>query len=101
MSRDLFLISNDIDKNIESLGKKISSISLQLNDEKKLNKELTELINNLENTQNGSEILINDSKSQYNVQYMKNWEIFIGILFIGFFLAKLFKPVIPSLSPSK
>lgn len=101
MSRDLFLISNDIDKNIESLNKKISAISLQLEDEKKLNKEITELIDNLENTQNGSEILINDSKSQYNVQYVKNWEIFIGILFIGILLAKTFKPVIPSLSPTK
>ena len=103
MSRELFLISNDIDKNIESLGKKISAISLQLNDEKKLNKEITELIDNLENTQNGSEILINDSKSQYSVQYAKNWEMFIGILLIGILLAKVFKPVIPlpSITPTK
>lgn len=101
MSRDLFLVSNDIDKNIESLGKQISAITLQLNDEKKLNKEITELINNLENTQNGSEILINDSKHQYNIQYVANWELFIGILLIGILLAKVFKPVITIPSPTK
>ena len=30
------------------------------------NKNMTDLINNLENTQNGSEILIDDSKTKYN-----------------------------------
>ena len=91
MSRDLFLTTNSIDKNIEILDKQMSAISVQLNDEKKLNKEMMELIANLENTQNGSEILINDSKTKYNNQYIKNWEIFVGILIISLLLGKLFK----------
>ena len=36
MSRDLFLITNNIDKNIDILDKQMSSISDQLDDEKKL-----------------------------------------------------------------
>jgi hypothetical protein len=90
-SRDLLSISNYIDTLIAELSKEMSSKSIQLKDEKKINKELTELISNLENTQNGSEILIDDSKKEYNEQYWQNWEIFIGIAFVSLLLGRLFK----------
>jgi hypothetical protein len=89
ISKDLFLTTNNIDKNIEDLDNEMTNISIQLENEKKLNKEMSELINNLQNTQNGSEILIDDSKTKYNIQYYKNLEIFIGILIISGFLTKL------------
>jgi hypothetical protein len=89
MSRDLFLTTNNIDKNIEDLDNEMLNISIQLEKEKKLNKEMSELINNLQNTQNGSEILIDDSKTKYNIQYYKNVEIFIGILILSGLLTKL------------
>jgi hypothetical protein len=89
MSKDLFLTTNNIDKNIEDLDNEMLNISIQLEKEKKLNKEMSELINNLQNTQNGSEILIDDSKTKYNIQYYKNVEIFIGILIISGLLTKL------------
>ena len=89
MSKDLFLTTNNIDKNIENLDNEMLQISIKLENEKKLNKEMSELINNLQNTQNGSEILIDDSKTKYNIQYYKNLEIFIGILIISGFLTKL------------
>jgi len=88
MSRDLFLITNDIDKNIEILNKNMLAISLQLDNEKKLNKEISDLISNLENTQNGSEMLIDDSKSKYNSQYLINCELIIGIFFVSLLFGK-------------
>jgi hypothetical protein len=91
MNRDLFLVTNNIDKNIEMLNKTMLSLSVKLEDEKKLNKEMIKLVSNLENTQNGSEVLINDSKTKYNIQYYKNSEIFIGILIISIVLSGLFK----------
>ena len=89
MSKDLFLTTNNIDKNIENLDNEMLQISIKLENEKKLNKEMSELINNLQNTQNGSEILIDDSKTKYNIQYYKNVEIFIGILILSGLLTKL------------
>jgi midasin (ATPase involved in ribosome maturation) len=83
MSRDLFLTTNNIDKNIDTLDKQMSAISAQLDDEKKLNKEMMELIANLENTQNGSEVLIDDSKERYNQQWTRNIEMFLCIIFIS------------------
>jgi hypothetical protein len=92
MSKDLFLVTNNIDKNIEILDNKMSAISLKLADEKKLNGELLALLKNLQNTQDGSDILIDDSKEAYNIQYYYNWEIIIGILIVSGVLAKTFTP---------
>ena len=99
MSRELFLITNNIDKTIEMLDTQMSSASLKLTDEKNLNKELNTLTSNLQNTQDGSVILIEDSKTNYNIQYYKNLEIFVGILIIGCLLASLFKKKIPVPTP--
>jgi hypothetical protein len=91
MSRDIFLTTNNIDKNIELLDKAMKIVSIKLENEKKLNGELMKVLTNLENTQNGSEILIDDSKNSYNTQYYYNWEIFIGILIISGMFANFFK----------
>lgn len=91
LSRDLFLTTNNIDKNIEYLDEKMSSISKQLDNEKKLNEEMIKLIANLENTQNGSEVLIDDSKAKYNQQWTRNCEIFLSIIIVSLLLGKLFK----------
>jgi hypothetical protein len=95
MSRDLFLATNSIDKNIEQLDTQMAGVSVKLEDEKKLNGELMKILSNLENTQNGSEILIDNSKYSYNAQYYNNWEIFVGILIVSGLLVKLFKPSSP------
>ena len=93
MNRDMFLTTNNIEKNIDILNKNLVLLSAKLNNEKKLNKKMSELMNNLENTQNGSEILIDDSKTKYNIQYYKNIELFIGILIMGGVISKIFKNV--------
>jgi len=95
MSRELFLTSNNIDKNIEELDKKVSDISVRLKKEEELYKKLTKMLANLDNTRNGSEILIDDSKRIYNLQYYKNVEIFFGIIIVIGLLSKLFNKNIP------
>ena len=57
----------------------MKTTSMKLESEKKLNEELTKLMKKLETTQNGSKIMIDDTKEEYNTQYYKNWELFVGI----------------------
>ena len=90
LSKELVTTTNNINKSIESLDAEMSSNAIQLEREKKTNKELTKLVFNLENTQNGSEILIDDTKANYNIQYYKNWELIAGILGIGIMLGRWF-----------
>ena len=91
ISKNLFVVTNDIDSSIEKLDDKMSSISVQLEDEKNLNKEMMDILTNLQNTQNGSEILIDDSKTKYNEQYYKNIQIIVGIFIVSGLLATILK----------
>jgi hypothetical protein len=77
---------NDI---IEKLDLDMKKIEKKLKIERILNIKLTNALNNLETTQNGSEILIDDYKEKYNEQYYKNFQLYVGIILIMFVLAKL------------
>ena len=76
MSKDLFITTNDINKNIEILDNQMKEVSNKLNKEKKIYDESMKLLGNLQNTKNGSEILINDSKEEYNKQYYYKLQIY-------------------------
>jgi hypothetical protein len=39
--------------------------------------ELLKIINQIQTTQDGSFIMIDDAKDEYNIQYYKNWELLI------------------------
>lgn len=90
MSKDLFLTTNNIDRHIEILDDEMKDIAVKLEEEKKTNKELTKLFNNLQNTKEGSTILIEDSKEEYNKQYYANWELILGIFVVSGILATQF-----------
>ena len=96
MNRELFFTTNNIDSIIEELIKQVSSISIKLEKEEELYKNLKELAENIGNTQDGSQVLIDDSKKRYNEQYYKNIEIFIGIIIGIILLVKIFKKPIPT-----
>ena len=90
MNKKLIVTTNEIDKLINSLAKDMVGVSKRLDKEKKLNEELVLKYNSFQNTQNGSEILIDDSKKEYNIQYYKNWEMVFGIIMMGGLLGTLF-----------
>jgi hypothetical protein len=71
----------------------MQTVTYKLNDEKELNGELLKLINRVQTTQDGSAIMIDDAKDEYNMQYYANWELFIGIIVVmGISVKLLNKP---------
>ena len=99
MSRDIFLTTNGIDKMIEKLNNQMSTIVDEINREKELNVVLTQKLKHLQNTENGSEILVDDSKTEYNIQYYKNWEMYFGVVMVITLIFKIYK--LPTFSPNK
>jgi hypothetical protein len=57
---------------------------------KNKNTELTNSFLQAENVKNGSKTMINDTKSEYNYQYYKNVQLFIGIIAIIGLSTKIF-----------
>ena len=82
LSGEMFTVTNNIQKNIEELDGGVTNISDELTKEKNKNKELEKLATGLKGTQDGSSMLINDTKKQYQNIFFQNFELFIGILFI-------------------
>ena len=96
LNSDMFLVTNNIQQNIKDLDMEMRTVSKKLEDEKELNDELLMLIHRIRTTQDGSAIMINDAKDEYNIQYYKNWEMFIGIIiFMSVAVKLLNKPSIP------
>ena len=92
LNSDIFLITNNIQKKIQDLNIEMKAVSNNLNNEKELNSELLSFINNIQTTEDGSSIMIGDAKEEYNRQYYKNWELFIGIIvFVGITIKMLKK----------
>lgn len=91
MSREVFLTTNGIDKMIENLNSQMSTIADEIRREKELNIILTQKLKHLQNTENGSEILVDDSKTEYNIQYYKNWEMYFGVVMVVTLIYKVYK----------
>jgi hypothetical protein len=93
LNSDIFVVTNNIQKKIKDLDTEMQTVTLKLQDEKELNGELLKLINRIQTTQDGSAIMIDDAKDEYNIQYYANWELFIGIVFfMGVSVKLLNKP---------
>jgi len=93
INSELFLISNDIGVNIEAIEELVEDIAKKLEEEKKTNASLMATISNITNIQNGSEVLISDSKYLYTSQYINNIEMIVGIFIISIMLSKFFTPL--------
>lgn len=90
-NKDVIDITNNIKYDITQLGTIINRINLQLANEKELNAELKKLIDNLNNNNNGSNIMLDETTDIYNKQYLWNIEIFTGILILCVLIAKTYK----------
>jgi hypothetical protein len=82
LSGNMFTTTNNIEKSIKQLDIYMSKILVKLTKEKEKNKKLEKMLNSLKGTEKGSDLLISDSKIEYNLVYFKNIELIIGILII-------------------
>lgn len=85
-NKEVINLTNLIKNDIKQLDKLINDINIKLSTEKALNKELSKLILNLKNDNNGSSIMLDETTILYNKQYLWNIEIFIGIIILSFLI---------------
>lgn len=88
---DLFIIANEIKMANDNL-KKYTQVKLQqINSERELNETNQSTFSDIQESNSGAKIMINDYKTEYNTQYYKNVELFIGILFMVGVSYKIFR----------
>lgn len=88
----LFILSNDVQINIDNINKKLFQINVLIKQEKNKNKSLKRKLGMIENKSNTSSVLIDDYKDIYDKRYLRNWGLLLSsiicILFIGIIYKK-------------
>ena len=102
LNKDLFVTTNDIQKNIDDLNVQLNALDKKITEEKKTNAHLIFKLQQLEGMNNGSQVMSGNSQELYKQQYISNWDMVVGILIISGALVTVFrKPITSSIPTTK
>jgi hypothetical protein len=85
------MISNNIDKNTETINNRLQKINILIRKEKIKNKQLKRKLGIVEKKYNGSDELISNYKEIYNSDYLTNFALFCGVILLGTIMAIKFR----------
>jgi hypothetical protein len=91
INSELFMISNNIDKNTETINDRLQKINILIRKEKIKNKQLKRKLGIVEKKYNGSDELISNYKEMYNLDYLTNFALFCGVILLGTIMAIKFR----------
>ena len=91
INSELFMTSNNIEKDTENINDRLQKINALIAKEKIKNRQLKKRLGIVEKKYNGSDELISDYKEIYNLDYLTNYALFYGIIVLGLILASKFK----------
>jgi peptidoglycan hydrolase CwlO-like protein len=96
LQADVFVATNDVQRNIETLNGLITDLNSKISAEKNKNATLKSQLSQLMSSSNGANSLIGESSELYKMQWMSNITLFIGIFLVLITLFKVFKkPTVP------
>lgn len=90
-SNDFFNMVKDIKDNIYKLDSYVIGLGDDVSELNSGNKTLSEMVQHIINLKNGSNTMISDTKTEYNYQYYKNVQLFVGIIAIIMLSTKIFR----------
>jgi galactitol-specific phosphotransferase system IIB component len=91
INSDLFMTSNNIEKDTESINDRLQKINILIRKEKMKNQQLKKRLGIVEKKYNGSDELISDYKEIYNLDYLNNFALLFGVILLGVTLVSKFK----------
>ena len=80
IGNELLTITSDVEKNTKNIGEFLLKINQSIEKEKNKNIKLKSIESNINNSYNGSRVMINEYKEIYNLKYYNNILMFIGII---------------------
>jgi hypothetical protein len=88
---EMFSVKIGIENDLVTLKDKLLNLGNKINYEKSLNTKLNKQYGQLSGDNNGSDVMLDDSKQLYQTQYVANVTLFIGIFLLTAVLYKVFK----------
>ena len=90
IGNELLTMTNQIEENTKNIGEFLLKLNQSIEKEKNKNVKLKSIESNINNSYNGSRVMINEYKETYNLKYYNNILMFIGIIISGTTLIKVF-----------
>jgi hypothetical protein len=85
-----FTITNDIEKNIETINYTLKALNANIVTQKQENVTLKKQLGVTDGTIDTSEQLIDEYKDTYNMTYLQNFNKIVGIVIAIYFIRKIF-----------
>ena len=95
INSELFMTTNNIEKDTESINDRLQKINALIAKEKIKNRQLKKRLGIVEKKYNGSDELISDYKEIYNLDYLNNFALFFGVILLGATMALKFQGAAP------
>ncbi len=91
LSSSLFVVSNEVDVNIDNINELYASLDVSIKKERKKNRELKGKLGIIESKTNSSNEMIDDYSEIYDIDYLRNWALFLSIIMSGIVISTVFK----------
>jgi len=90
LGSSLFMVSNDVDTNVDNITNVFKTLDVLINRERKRNRELKRKLGIVESEVNSSKEMIYDYNQMYDDDYLRNWGLFLSTVVVGVSISKLF-----------
>ena len=85
-----FAITNDIEKNTETINYALKTLNANISTQKEENTKLKKQLGITDSNIDSSEQLIDEYKEMYNTTYLQNFNKIVGIVIAIYFIRKIF-----------
>lgn len=90
LSASLFIVSNNVDANIDNINKTFKELDVLIAKERRKNRELKRKLGIIESEVISSKEMIDDYNEMYDDDYLRNWGLFLSTVVVGVSISKLF-----------
>ena len=87
----LFTIGNDVQVETNKLSNSMFKLDELIQNDKKINTTFKNKLKTLKEKNSSAYELIYDYNTLYDIEYLKNWAMFLNIIIAGFILSYVFK----------
>jgi len=90
LSSSLFMVSNNVEVNIDKINKQLLALDVLIKKERLTNIELKKKLGIVEEKSNSATEMIHNYSEIYDIGYLRNWGLLLSIIIVGITITKVF-----------
>ena len=92
INSQLFIIKNNVQTKTNEINKNMISLNKIIQNDKKINTDLKNKIRSVYGKNYSTSELIDDYNKMYDIEYLRNWALFLNIIVVCSVVSFVFKP---------